>query len=129
MHSTVAWCSVLRHLFPVTGIPTSPIRLQDFDRSRILPTLSGVITLWCGLKVCTMDVRLREAFQLPEKCYHNKACPNVASEPRPSPFMRSVISRARAECNCVWANSAISGEGLSLVPRPRPQSGKGSGDY
>ena len=29
----------------------------------------------------------------------------LASEPRPSPFMRSVISRARAECNCVWANS------------------------
>ena len=28
----------------------------------------------------------------------------VASEPRPSPFTRSVIARARAECNCVWAN-------------------------
>ena len=33
----------------------------------------------------------------------------LASEPRPSPFMRSVISRACAECNCVWANSAING--------------------
>ena len=27
----------------------------------------------------------------------------VASEPRYSPFMQSVISCARAECNCVWA--------------------------
>ena len=31
----------------------------------------------------------------------------LASEPRPSSFTRSVISCARAECNCVWANSAI----------------------
>ena len=39
----------------------------------------------------------------------------LASEPRPSPFMRSVISRARAECNCEWANSAIiNGEGPGL---------------
>ena len=37
----------------------------------------------------------------------------VASEPRPFPFMRSVISCAHAECNCVWANSA-NGEGLGL---------------
>ena len=28
----------------------------------------------------------------------------LASEPRPSPFLWSVIERARAECNCVWAN-------------------------
>ena len=34
----------------------------------------------------------------------------VASEPRPSLFTRSVIARARAECNCVWANFAINGE-------------------
>ena len=33
---------------------------------------------------------------------------------RPSPFMRSVISRARAECNCVWANSAIIKRGRRL---------------
>ena len=41
----------------------------------------------------------------------------LASEPRPSPFMRSVISRARAECNCEWANSAINGEGLGSEAR------------
>ena len=29
---------------------------------------------------------------------------SLAPEPRPSPFTRSVIARARAECNCVWAN-------------------------
>ena len=33
------------------------------------------------------------------------------AEPRPSPFTRSVIARARAECNYVWANSAKNGEG------------------
>ena len=32
--------------------------------------------------------------------------------PRPFPFTQTVITRARAECNCVWANFAINGEGL-----------------
>ena len=38
----------------------------------------------------------------------------LASEPRPSPFTRSVIASARAECNCVWANHAINEEGLGF---------------
>ena len=50
--------------------------------------------------------------------------PRIASEPRPSPFMRSVISRACAECNCEFAHTqlhsahareitdSINGEGL-----------------
>ena len=37
--------------------------------------------------------------------------PELALEPRPR-LCGLLFSRARAECNCVWANSAINGEGL-----------------
>ena len=33
----------------------------------------------------------------------------VALEPRPSLFTQSVITRTRAECNCVWVNSTRNG--------------------